>query len=103
MSLTKQTEQFVDQLLVQKGVSKNLAPEALEEIRTDLIKQVVTVAQVSMLSALPKEDADECVALLKDGKEEQVAKIVENKAENLGEIMTKALTTFRETYLRGEK
>ena len=92
-------ESYVSKLLKEKGVSETA------EARQELQKKINEYIDQSLLGALPLTQLDE---LEKAAKDEQVddgmvERLLSEAGTDPSAVIKKALETFRENYLRGDK
>lgn len=93
-------EQFIDQLITDKGVS-GLTDEVRAELRTDLTQRLVDQIDRSVINALPEDKAIELSEKLDDDNfgDEQINEFISNSGVDIQRISLETMVKFRELYL----
>ncbi|MDR3298111.1 MAG: hypothetical protein LBT19_01940 [Candidatus Nomurabacteria bacterium] len=93
-------EQFIDQLITDKGVS-GLTDEVRAELKTDLTQRLVDQIDRAVIDALPEEKAIELSERLDDENfgDDQVNDFVRESGIDVQNIALQTMLKFRELYL----
>jgi DNA replication protein DnaD len=94
-------EQFVKQLLQEKGLPENLNQEVYNKLVSDLTTRVGDLINRRVIESLNEEQLGRFEHLIDTEPEntEAVQKFIEENVENKEQITTAALIEFRELYL----
>jgi hypothetical protein len=94
-------EQFVKQLLQDKGLPENLDPEVYNKLVGDLSERVEKLINTRILETLNDEQLDQFEHLINKQPEnkEALQKFVEENVPEREQITTSALMEFRDLYL----
>lgn len=93
-------EQFIDQLITDKGVS-GLTDEVRAELRTDLTQRLMDQIDRAVINALPEEKAIELSEKLDDENfgDDQINDFVRDSGVDVQRISLETMLKFRELYL----
>lgn len=93
-------ETFVDKLLEEKKEFKDLDPETINQIKSDLLGRVENRINATIVSNLPAGKIDEFNKLLESEKSDQeVQTFAEKNIPDLAQLIATELIVFRQTYL----
>jgi hypothetical protein len=94
-------EQFVKQILQEKGLPENLDPEVYNKLVSDLIDRVGNLINRRLIESLDDEQLNQFNHLLDNEPEnsEAMQKFIEENVKNKEQITTEALMEFRDLYL----
>jgi hypothetical protein len=95
------TEQFVKQLLQEKGLPDNLDPEVYNKLVSDLSERVEKLINQRILEALNDEQLDQFEGLVNNdpGNKEALQKFIEENVADREQITMSALMEFKDLYL----
>ncbi|MFV0485001.1 MAG: hypothetical protein ACK5MU_02100 [Candidatus Saccharimonadales bacterium] len=93
-------EQFIDQLITDKGVS-GLTDEVRTELRADLTQRLVDQIDRAVINALPEDKAIELSEKLDDDNfgDDQVNDFIRDSGVDVQKISLETMLRFRELYL----
>jgi hypothetical protein len=94
-------EQFVKQLLAEKGLPENLEPEVYNKLVSDLTERVGNLINRRLIESLNGEQLDQFNSLLdtQPDNPEAMQKFIEENVQNKEQITTAALMEFKDLYL----
>jgi hypothetical protein len=93
-------ETFVDQLVVEKGLT-NLDPEILAEAKRDLVNRAENRLNAAILEHIPPEKISEFETLLDGDDSNAVQSFVKASIPNLEQLVAETLMRFRQIYIQG--
>ena len=93
-------EQFIDQLITDKGVS-GLTDEVRAELRKDLMQRLADQIDRAVINALPEDKAIELSERLDDENfgDDQVNDFIRDSGVDIQRISLETMVKFRELYL----
>ncbi len=90
-------EEFVDQLLAEKGVQES--PEVMAQIKADLVESVEDRVNAMILASLEEEDLSAFEEILSTGTPEQIQAFVKERVSDIDERVAIELLEFKTKYL----
>ena len=93
-------EQFIDQLITDKGVS-GLTDEVRAELRKDLLQRLADQIDRAVINALPEDKAIELSEKIDDESfgDDQINEFISNSGVDIQRISLETMVKFRELYL----
>jgi hypothetical protein len=91
-------EQFVDQLILEKGLETE-DPEIHAQIKEDLLERVESRINAFILSNIQPQDLEEFDKILDEDSEEKTQAFIQSHIPNFDEKAATELLTFRSLYL----
>lgn len=93
-------EDFVDKLLEEKNLPKDLDQDIITEMKMDLLKRADNRINAVIVANLPEDKLEEFSSLLDQDDSLKVQTFLEDNIPDLLELIASELLDFRQTYLR---
>lgn len=91
---------YVNRLIEDKNLPKDLEAEVVDQIKQDLLSQVESRVNAVIISNLKEDKLEEFGKLLdKDVSDEEMQKFCSSNIPNLAELIATELLVFRDSYL----
>lgn len=91
---------YVDRLVEEKNLPKDLEVEVVDQIKSDLLTQVESRVNAVIISNLSTDKLEEFSNLLdKDVSDEEMQKFCSSNIPNLSELIASELIVFKNSYL----
>lgn len=93
-------EIFVDRLVEEKNLPKDLEKEVIDQIKSDLLERAEDRVNAVIINNLPSDKLEEFNKILDENKpDEEVRKFCADNIPNLPELIATELISFKQTYL----
>jgi len=98
-NVNEMVEQFINQLVVEAGMNKDLEEGVFDQLKKDLKERLENRINAIMLSQIPENKLAEFEKLLDGGDENATQAFCSDNIPNLAELIAAEFLSFRKRYI----